>query len=140
MPRLTCRFKSIADCFNFGRYKNLTLADVLEIDSSYLKWCLCKCGGVNFLIEDETIMQIRRAFPEFPITSDFKELCKNRIVDYENNMDIGEYNESDNINHYDYDINFGKYSGSYAQDEMGYSDDDIDTIFDGDPNAYWNID
>lgn len=30
--------------------------------------------------------------------------------------------------------------GSYAQDEMGYSDDDIDTIFDGDPSAYWNID
>lgn len=35
---------------------------------------------------------------------------------------------------------FGRYAGSYAQDEMGYSDDDIDTIFDGDPSAYWNID
>lgn len=33
-----------------------------------------------------------------------------------------------------------RYGGSYAQDEMGYSDDDIDTIFDGDPDAYWNID
>ena len=30
--------------------------------------------------------------------------------------------------------------GSYAREEMGYSDDDIDTIFDGDPSAYWNID
>lgn len=35
---------------------------------------------------------------------------------------------------------FSHYAGSYAQDEMGYSDDDIDTIFDGDPSAYWNID
>ena len=35
---------------------------------------------------------------------------------------------------------YDKYCGSYAQDEMGYSDDDIDTIFDGDPDAYWNID
>lgn len=35
---------------------------------------------------------------------------------------------------------YGRYSGSYAQDVMGYSDDDIDTIFDGDPDAYWNID
>lgn len=35
---------------------------------------------------------------------------------------------------------YERYSGSYAQDEMGYSDDDIDTIFDGDPSAYWNID
>lgn len=32
------------------------------------------------------------------------------------------------------------YIGSYARDEMGYSADDIDTIFDGDPDAYWNID
>ncbi|MBD5197508.1 MAG: hypothetical protein HDS89_08695 [Bacteroidales bacterium] len=32
------------------------------------------------------------------------------------------------------------YSGSYAHDVMGYSNDEIDTIFDGDPNAYWNID
>lgn len=35
---------------------------------------------------------------------------------------------------------YDRYNGSYAQDEMGYSDDDIDTIFDGDPEAYWNID
>lgn len=35
---------------------------------------------------------------------------------------------------------YDRYAGSYAQDEMGYSDDDIDTIFDGDPDAYWNID
>jgi hypothetical protein len=35
---------------------------------------------------------------------------------------------------------YNNYNGSYAQDEMGYSDDDIDTIFDGDPSAYWNID
>lgn len=35
---------------------------------------------------------------------------------------------------------YDEYKGSYAQDEMGYSDDDIDTIFDGNPDAYWNID
>ena len=35
---------------------------------------------------------------------------------------------------------YGRYAGTYAQDEAGYSDDDIDTIFDGDPDAYWNID
>ena len=35
---------------------------------------------------------------------------------------------------------YERYGGSYAQDVMGYSDDDIDTIFDGDPSAYWNID
>lgn len=35
---------------------------------------------------------------------------------------------------------YNRYNGSWAQDVEGYSDDDIDTIFDGDPDAYWNID
>lgn len=35
---------------------------------------------------------------------------------------------------------YERYAGTYAQDVAGYSDDDIDTIFDGDPDAYWNID
>ena len=47
----------------------------------------------------------------------------------------------DNFNPNSYDSpTYDRYRGSYAQDEMGYSDDDIDTIFDGDPSAYWNID
>lgn len=41
---------------------------------------------------------------------------------------------------YDEEDTYEKHNGSYALDEMGYSDDDIDTIFEGDPSAYWNID
>lgn len=33
-----------------------------------------------------------------------------------------------------------RYSGSYAQDVEGWSDELIDEVFDGDPDAYWNID
>lgn len=40
----------------------------------------------------------------------------------------------------DYGSHYGEYAGSYAQDVMGYSDDMIDEAFDGDPDAYWNID
>ncbi len=40
----------------------------------------------------------------------------------------------------DYGTSYGKYAGSYAQDVMGYSDDAIDDAFEGDPDAYWNID
>lgn len=49
----------------------------------------------------------------------------------------------DYIRHSGYDYErptYERYGGTYAQDEMGFSDDDIDTIFDGDPSAYWNID
>lgn len=41
---------------------------------------------------------------------------------------------------YDDDYSEDRYAGSYAHDEAGYSDDDIDSVFDGDPDAYWNID
>ena len=52
-----------------------------------------------------------------------------------------EYEEEyeDYISDYD-EPTYNRYNGSYAQDNMGYSDDDIDIIFDGDPDAYWNID
>lgn len=40
----------------------------------------------------------------------------------------------------DYGTHFGEYAGTYAQDEMGYSDEVIDDAFEGDPDNYWNID
>lgn len=49
-------------------------------------------------------------------------------------------NYSDNYYADDYGTSYGKYAGSYAQDVEGYSDDVIDDAFDGDPDAYWNID
>lgn len=39
-----------------------------------------------------------------------------------------------------YGTHYGEFSGSYAQDVMGYSDDVINDAFEGDPDAYWNID
>lgn len=39
-----------------------------------------------------------------------------------------------------YGTHYGEFSGSYAQDVMGYSDDIINDAFEGDPDAYWNID
>lgn len=66
---------------------------------------------------------------------------------YRDIYDDNEYNDEeyddDDYDDYSHDYEeptYDRYNGSYAQDEMGYSDDDIDTIFDGDPEAYWNID
>ena len=47
---------------------------------------------------------------------------------------------SSSYNNDGYGTHYGEYAGSYAQDVMGYSDDVIDDAFDGDPDAYWNID
>lgn len=35
---------------------------------------------------------------------------------------------------------YEEFAGSYAQDVMGYSDETIYDAFEGDPDAYWNID
>ena len=40
----------------------------------------------------------------------------------------------------DYGTHYGEYAGTYAQDVMGYSDDVINDAFDGEPDAYCNID
>lgn len=134
-----CQFESIEDHFNFGKYKGLTLADVLDINPSYVKWCVYNCDGMHFLVEQEAIHQIKIAYPEFPLDDEFINLCQERSDNY-----LEEYNdECDRFNSMQEERlsgdGYGYYAGSYAQDEMGYSDDDIDTIFDGNPDAYWNI-
>ena len=50
------------------------------------------------------------------------------------------YVDRDEYNNEEYGSHYGEYAGSYAQDIMGYSGDVIDDAFDGDPDAYWNID
>ena len=47
--------------------------------------------------------------------------------------------EDDDYDLYEYD-QYGEFAGTYAQDMMGYSDDEIYDVFEGDPDAYWNID
>ena len=42
--------------------------------------------------------------------------------------------------HISYGRTYGMYAGSYAQEVGGYSDEAIRDAFDGDPDAYWNID
>lgn len=52
-------------------------------------------------------------------------------------------NKADEYSDYDqddYGTHFGEYAGTYAQDYAGYSDDVINDAFDGEADAYWNID
>lgn len=62
------------------------------------------------------------------------ELFVEDVEDYED-----EYYEQDYDDYYEREY-YGQYSGSYAQDVEGLSDDFINDVLDGDPDAYWNID
>ncbi len=55
-------------------------------------------------------------------------------------LDMQETGICESYDNDDYGTHYGEYAGSYAQDVMGYSDDVINDAFDGDPDAYWNID
>ncbi len=54
--------------------------------------------------------------------------------DFENEHE--EYEEQD----YDSYENYSEYEGTYVHDEEGWSDEMIDDVLDGEPDAYWNID
>ena len=59
-------------------------------------------------------------------------------------LDPKDESTQENRNHYGIrhaqSVSYGEYEGSYAQDVEGYSDDCINDAFEGDPEAYWNID
>ena len=133
-----CYFESIEDKFNFGKHQGLSLADVMDFNPSYVKWCLEKCDGVLVIISHEALSQIQDAYPELPLGSDLIGLCEKRLQERPSAI------ETTDEPYVDYGHNesptYDRYRGTWAQDVEGYSDDDIDTIFDGEPDAYWNID
>lgn len=137
-----CNFASIEDQFNFGRYNGLSLADVMDINPSYLSWCIKYCTGVIFQLQDEALEEIKIVYPNFIMDALFeskrvwhlfRDDCEYSDEDYHNDEDEFFTNSDD-------EPTYDRYSGYWAQDVEGYSDDEIDTIFDGDPSAYWNID
>ena len=138
-----CKFSSIEDQFNFGRYRGLSLADVLDINPSYLDWCVKHCTGVIFQLDDFVIAQIKTVYPNFLMDNLFE---SKRVWNLNREDSVYVEDDEDYYRDEKYDVDFedsptyDRYVGSWAQDVEGYSDDDIDTIFDGDPSAYWNID
>lgn len=154
-----CNFESIADCFNFGRYDGCSLADVLDINPSYLSWCIKYCSRVIVQLKDSALEEIKIVYPNFLMDALFENkrrwhLSLHDCYDFEDDeycySEEDDCNDSDNDDYdrdwdeyesnFEEEPTFERYAGSWAQDVEGYSDDDIDTIFDGDPSAYWNID
>ena len=131
------------DKFKFGKFSGCPFAEVVEYNPEYISWVVENVSGEICVFADSVIEELKLLFPQFEISPDFEAMRNQRIDEYED-WEEG-YNENEDFDEHgfydDYEPpTYGRYTGSYAQDEMGYSDDDIDTIFDGDPSAYWNID
>lgn len=136
--------RNLDDKFTFGKFSGCTIAEVLKYSHSYIEWFLQNTDGTYCALSPELLPAIRTMFPTVMITKDMEDSMhqmQNRYEDFSiaesyKNKHCGSF-ETGNLCECG---SYERYCGSYAQDEMGYSDDDIDTIFDGDPSAYWNID
>ena len=107
------------------------------------KWGIINEEGIEILkAEYDCIWKFEGKYrTETKVIMNGKELCFNLFA--QEFMEEDEYEYYDEEPDYPYneeEQHYERYSGSYAQDEMGYSDEEIDAIFDGDPSAYWNID
>ena len=130
--------------FDFGKFKGCDLGEVLMCSPDYVRWVMENVEGNKCAFSDKAIEQIHAIFPNFDFDGELMSKIKEGQEKYEEMVYFDEWTEEmfeseQNIGCDDEDT-YERYNGSYAQDEMGYSDDDIDTIFDGDPSAYWNID
>lgn len=128
--------------FDFGKFKGCAFAEVVEFYPEYISWVIENVSGTMCVFCDSVIEEVQLMFPQFEISPSFESMRNQRIAEYENMVnDNYEEEELEQQLYNDYEPRtYERYVGSYAQDEMGYSDDDIDTVFDGDPDAYWNID
>lgn len=130
----------IDDIFYFGKFQGCTLAEVLIYNPSYIQWVAENVSVQICEITENALNEIRLMFPSFPITRAIEMQNEQYCPLDEDDEDWYSEDPDDSYQMYDDEPTYDRYNGSYAQDVMGYSDDDIDTIFDGEPDAYWNID
>jgi hypothetical protein len=129
------KFYNLDTEFTFGKFQGNKVRQVIDIQPSYLDWCALNLN--HFYISDEVIEEIKSIKSDFKISDEGTQKLNEKYEVWEN-----EQQESDYDDYYDYHEreSYGRYAGSYAQDVEGLSDDFIDEVLDGDPDAYWNID
>ena len=131
------------DKFCFGKFNGCTLGEVMTYNPDYIKWVAHNVEGQICYFTPKAIQEIDKMFPDFIYDESFLadiEKQREEHNTFQNNRRNCSFHHEYSEQEYYEEQTYDKYCGSYAQDEMGYSDDDIDTIFDGDPDAYWNID
>lgn len=135
-------FERLSDEFTFGKYRGYSFSDIVELDGSYIYWCMDTFPD-RFIIFDEAIRELIILYPQFRITPCFEAVRVQCLKDYlqiNDDLYIDDTNFDDGICFEKEPETFDRYNGSYAQDIENCSDQFIEDVLDGDPNAYWNID
>lgn len=128
-------FETLSDKFNFGQFSGESLGEVMSIVPNYVKWVAANVNCDICCFSEEVLEEMKLIFPDILKDNIFIENIKRKIEEYYDEDFDEEYSFSE-----EEPDTYDRFNGSYAQDVMGYSDDEIDIVFDGDPDAYWNID
>lgn len=128
------KFYTLDTEFTFGKFQGNTVRQVIDIQPSYLDWCVLNLD--HFYISDEVIEEIKGVIPDFKLSDEGVTKLNDKYEVWENEQE----NDYDDYDDYHERESYGQYAGSYAQDVEGLSDDFINDVLDGDPDAYWNID
>lgn len=86
----------------------------------------------NFYGKNKEFTKIRKGDRSYDVNLNYLDssICKKKRIE----------DKPDKYPKEQYGRHFGEFAGLYAQDKLGYSDDLINDAFEGDPDAYWNID
>ena len=132
------RFYDLDTELHFGKFMGMSLKQILKIQPSYVVWCLSNLD--HFVIDEDTISDIEMRFPGFSLSDSDRTVLEEKWEDAylrsRPNHQLEPSHEAPSCARGSY----GEFEGSYAQDVMDYSDDYIREAFDGEPDAYWNID
>lgn len=140
------KFYTLDTEFTFGKFNGRKVREVLELQPSYIEWCLLNLD--HFYISEETIETIKQIKPNFNIT---EQANQKRIEKYQ----LWEQKQTDEDNYEnDYENDFHRHwneddleMGDWDYNPMNPAHDPsenpwIDVFGPGDEaeTAYWNTD
>ena len=117
--------------------------EVAKTNFGYIEWCLLNVD--RFYVSKSLLERLAARFKRSKVSENVLNVvaAKHRKLlklEKEQEKEDNRYDEPDGWHNYNERDTYGQYSGSYAQDVEGLSDNFINDVLDGEPDAYWNID
>ena len=72
------KFYTLETIFTFGKYEGMNLKGIVEIQSSYLNWCIVNLD--HFYVSNEVIEEIKALVPDFNLSGEATEILEKNIM------------------------------------------------------------
>jgi hypothetical protein len=133
-------YYSLTTQFEFGKHFQKTLEEVLNIEKSYVEWCLIYLEDFcfdAFLVNDFSSGNVNLSLSEEALTALSKKLAPQNNSKANSLYEDDDDYESDDFDNYE--EGYGRSGEKYGW-YNGFSDDVIDDAFEGEPSNTWNVD